>query len=68
MSALFLALEIPGADGTDPDDLADEIAFLLTKSINDLGRPGRVRVHGIPAPQWLTPETLENLRRAANGG
>lgn len=65
---LFLALFVPNADPErdDPDALADD----LVRTINGAGAPpygDAVMVGGIPAPQWLTPETLANLRRAAAG-
>lgn len=61
---LFLALLVEGAHPDhDPDDLASDVAW----SVNKDGRLGTVTVGGIPAPQWLTPETLANLRAAASG-
>jgi hypothetical protein len=63
---LFLALAFPGLDPatTDPDALADDIAAAVNESF--AADSGQVMVSGIPGPQWLTPQTLDNLRKAAN--
>ena len=83
-ATLFLALSIPGVDPSmDPEIIADSIALVLNEDRvrnggvdaaldDDAGfdRPEvePVMVAAIPAPQWLTPETLANLRRAASAG
>lgn len=66
---LFLTLMIPGADDTlDPDMLADELVTMLNEAREANGGPyGRIMLGLLPAPQWLTPETLANLRAAAQG-
>ena len=77
---LFLALALPDEAFPldDPDDVADAIVRELNhqaakaemiKAIFEHREhvpPERIRVSGIPAPQWLTPDTLANLRRAAS--
>jgi len=71
---------IPGED--DPDAIADEIVRLLNDQriravaaraildgsydVDGGAFVERILVNAIPAPQWLTPETLRNLRTAAD--
>lgn len=62
---LFFAVSVPGVDSSrEADDVADELVAILNKGRK---RDARVMVSAIPGPQWLTPETLANLRRAARG-
>lgn len=61
----FFALNVPGIDATmDPDDLADSLVAVLNERRQ---RADRITVSAIPSPQWLTPTTLANLKRAAAG-
>lgn len=61
---LFLALTVNDVDPTsDPDDVADELATIINGGRTTAR--SRVIVCAIPAPQWLTPSTLANLRAAA---
>ncbi len=59
---LFLALRIPDSHEDDPEALAYDLVAILN---NEWPSPYDIGVAGIPAPQWLTPATLANLRRAA---
>jgi hypothetical protein len=69
MSTFLLALSIPGLDPDvdDPEEIADRIALTLTDHPVHGGtdKPGEVMVSAIPAAQWLTPQTLANLRANA---
>jgi hypothetical protein len=64
MSALFLAINLPGCgpDTHDPDEMADHLVAQIRGSGRGTPVDQRIMVSGIPAPQWLTPETLANLR------
>lgn len=68
-ATLFLALSVPGADPDvlDPDDVADRLAAMLNLDVKRR-LDDRIMVNAIPSPQWLTAETLANLRVAAAGG
>lgn len=65
-ATLFVALYIPGIDTTrdDPDSVIDDLVALLNAFRDD---DKQITVSAIPAAQWLTAQTLENLRRAARG-
>jgi hypothetical protein len=69
-ATLFFALWIPGAmTDADPDMCADVFARIINEERIRNGGLGReVEVSAIPAPQWLTSETLARLRSATTGG
>lgn len=69
MSALFLAISVPGCgpDNWDADDIADHLVAQIKGSERTVPHEQRIMVSLIPGPQWLTPETLANLRAAATG-
>ena len=61
---LLVSLFVPMAvDTDDPEQTADDLAAI----INANWTPFDIEVGAIPAPQWLTPITLSNLRAAAAG-
>jgi hypothetical protein len=64
-ATLFLALDFPGVNAAtaDADEFADGIALAVNEAL--AADSGRICVSGIPSPQWLTPETLANLRQPA---
>jgi hypothetical protein len=68
---LLLALWVPGAAGEpDAETMADVFAWCINEhrhSSDFLTRLGDVEVSAIPTPQWLTPQTLAQLRAAAAG-
>lgn len=78
---LFFAVYMPDVDpqdeNNDPDMIADALVGIINEErVRNAGADAvgfdspevkPVMVSGIPAPQWLTPETLANLKRAASG-
>ena len=62
---LLVAVYVANADheAKDPDDLASDLVDSLNGGHTTASSP--FIVGGIPAPQWLTPATLANLRANA---
>lgn len=71
MATLFLAISFPLDDvndeDIDPEQVADELVVMLNEVRQNNGAPfdERLMVSALPAPQWLTPESLAKLKRAA---
>ena len=67
LAVTFPADGIPNAD-VDPEQVADELVHILNEERIRNGCPSgeRLMVAGIPAAQWLTRRTLDNLRKAAS--
>ena len=71
---LLIAFVVPFHEGDeiddiDPDIMADEFALMVNedrqRNADDAGRPDYflpVEVSAIPAPQWVTSETMQRLR------
>lgn len=67
-ASLFFALHVPGLDPAtvDPDEIADDFAACINEGMAH--DSGAIMVSGIPGPQWLTSDTLANLRKALMPG
>lgn len=74
MPTLFLAVSYPnddiGEEDVDPDQAADELVAMLNEVRRYNGCPPdqMLMVSALPAPQWLTRESLASLHRAATYG
>lgn len=67
LGATFLfAVWVPDAThDLDPDVTADEFVYMLNQQRMKAGGTDHfkpVEVSAIPAPQWVTPETMDRLR------